>query len=321
MTMTISNSTVDIKKPKTVSGLRAKEVIHSATGALTSKAAQAKSIVVDGQKLVFAERAAHIITLGPKDAAELLKRNINNRDIRPQNLNKIITDIQNGDYLFNGSSIVLSNKGVVLDAQHRLLAVVESGMSIVTVIVTGVEGAAQKDMDSGKIRTLKENLTRDGELYPGHLAAVLFGLQSWERGERSTDASKGLTTNSTCMAFLAEHPEVRDLTRESSRVAALVQGLSGKQVAQLMWAFDKHSAADREDFFEKLITGAGLLANNPILALRNFLQNESTSNAKVTPAYRTGLTCRAWNMYRAGDTGKLSYKPGGSKPESFPEPR
>jgi hypothetical protein len=123
------------------------------------------------------------------------------------------------------------------------------------------------------------------------------------------------------MAFLAEHPEVRDLTRESSRVAALINGLSGKQVAQLMWAFDKHSVADREDFFEKLINGAGLAANSPILALRNFLQKESTSNAKVTPGTRTGLTCRAWNMYRADETGKLSYKPGGSKPESFPEPR
>lgn len=309
-------------KPRMLTRLRAEEHARAALEMAMAEPQDELFLVIDGTKIVFAEQAAHVVTIGPAAAAALMSRNRGNRKIRPQNLNKIITDLNNGDYSFNGSSVVVSTEGLLLDAQHRLLAVIETGVSIKTVIVTGVLAKAQGDMDSGKIRTLSENLHRAGEVAEVQLSSALFGIQAWERGERSSDSAKGLMTNNTSIAFLEQHPEIRDIVREAFPVSAAVPGLTHKQVCQLIWAFDKISAEDRVGFFSALSSGAGLAEGSPILALRNFLHKDSASPAKVTSYHRTALTCKAWNFYRDGQSASnIRFVAGGVKPDVFPEPR
>jgi hypothetical protein len=308
-------------KPKTLTRAKAEELARAAFDLAVAAQNDELFLVIDGTKLVFAEQAAHVVTIGPAAAAALMSRNEGNRRIRPQNLNKIITDLNNGDYSFNGSSVVLSTEGLLLDAQHRLLAVIETGVPIKTVIVTGVLVKAQGDMDSGKVRTLGENLRRAGEVNETQLSSALVGIQAWERGERSIDGGKGLTTNNTSIAFLEQNPHIRDIVRDAFTVASNTPGLTHKQVSQLIWAFDKISVEDRIGFFNDLVTGVGLKAGSPVLALRNFLQKDSTSTAKVSPYYRVALTCKAWNHYREGRSiQSLRFNPGGAKPDEFPEP-
>jgi hypothetical protein len=304
----------------TISHTEVHSALEAAIGAYSESESDGQSMYVNGMKLDFAEIAAHVVTIGPEDAARLLSRNTRNRSIKLPNLNKIITDLNNGNYTYNGSSIVISTAGSVLDGQHRLAGVVLTGVAIQSVITTGVVPEAQGDMDSGKVRTLAENLELRGETNGNQLSAVLVGIQAWDRGERGNETPTGLTTNNTSLTFLGQHPELRDLTNEAYPLAARIPGLTGKQVAQLIWAFDKLSVDDRKDFFEKLDSGTNLEEGNPVLVLRNFLQKESQSASKVSSYHRTALVCKAWNQYRGGSRGKLTFKPGGANPEGFPEP-
>jgi hypothetical protein len=283
-------------------------------------------VIIDGKTIVFANVDAHVVRITPEVAAMLLLRNNarkSNRPIDQGNLCKLLTDVQNDDFTYNGASFVLSTDGDILDGQHRLTAIVQTGVTLVAVIATGVQVKAQRDMDSGKARTLADNLTMDSELYPSTLAAVLIGLQAWERGERSTHQSSRGTTINTSYHFLEKHPETRQIAKEAFTLATKIPGFGPKPLAQFMWAFDKLSVRDRKDFFDKLASGAGLPEGDPILQLRNFLQKDAQSAATVTPHHRAAMLCRAWNMYRAGDARKqkLAFRAGGAKPEAFPEPQ
>lgn len=283
------------------------------------------SIIIDGKMLVFAEEAAHIVTLTPEDATQLLARNFKNRTVKVTPVNKLVTDIMNGDFSFNGASVVLSPAGRVLDGQHRLLACSTAGKPIRTVIVTGVEDETQSDMDSGTARSFADYLRMQGETDVLQLAATVFGIQEYILGDRGgKTVSKGKVTNSTSKVFLNENPDMRDLCHEAYLTAKRIPGLTGKQISQMIWAFDRlgddECVNDRKVFFQKLISGVGLDEGSPILALRNLLQKELKSKTKYDDSYRFALACKAWNAYRESRTmAQLSIR-GGANPESFPEP-
>lgn len=311
------------KKPSTA--VKKKRASRAKTGPMMLPVVEADftlpSILVDGTTVTFADKAAHIVTIDVATADALLLRNTRNRRINQQNLNKILTDMRNDDYRFTGGSIVMSTTGTLLDGQHRLTGVVTSCVSIEVVLVTGVEPQAQTNMDSGRVRTLPEILRLAGEVNENSLAAAIVGIQSWERGERASDSSTGLTTINTSLEFLDENPVLRDIVREAYSVSQRVQGLTNKQVSQMIWAFDKLDQGDRVDFFAKLMSGAGLEEGNPVLVLRNFLVKDASAPSRVSSHHRAAIVCKAWNAYRAGTTVKsLRFKAGGAKPDVFPEP-
>lgn len=279
-------------------------------------------MIIDGKKLVFADKAAHVVTISVADAVALLARNELNRSINKKNILKLTTDVQSGDFSFNGQAIVLSVDGRLLDGQHRLMVIVATGQPLMFTVSTGVETKAQRDMDSGDPRKLKDSLEMDKEPYFDTLASVLIGLQAWERGERATRvAGRGVTLN-TSYRFLAEHPETREITKESFRLATKIEGFGAKAIAQFIWAFDKISVDDRKDFFEKLSEGTNMPIGHPVLQLLNFLRSEKKSTRRVTDYHRSALLCKAWNLYRDGEeTKKLTFRAGGANPEAFPEPQ
>jgi hypothetical protein len=275
---------------------------------------------IPGTPIDFSKREAHVVSITPEAAEILLQLNVKNRKFKTDNFKKLTTDMVNGNFRFTGEPITFDHEGRLLNGQHRLTGVVHTGTTIDVVLVTGVATEAQADMDAGSRRSLRDTMELNGELYPAVLSSILYGVQAWERGERTAESS-GKTTDSTSLAFLAANPVVRDITREAARVSPKVPGLTARQVGVLIWAFDKLSVSDREDFFEKLISGAGLPGGNPILTLRNFLGRDAKSAHQASPNHRLAVTVKAWNAYREGQyLGALRFSGGGSKPEAFPEP-
>lgn len=281
---------------------------------------------IPGIHLNFRKREVHIATLGPGAAETLLQLNVRNRAASALNVERLATDMRDGAFRFTGESICFDTDGTLLNGQHRLLAIIESGCHIEVVIVTGVGAEAQGNMDAGKKRSLADTLQLNGEKYWDTLAAILGAVQVWENGERlvGSGSSRRDITNDTSLRFLAEHPELRDITAYAVKLTTgkdRIIGLTSMQVGVLTWAFDKLNAEDRIDFFEKLQSGANLHDGHPILTLKNFLARDAKSNQKVSVHYRNAVTVKAWNAYRdSADIRHLRFAPGGAKPERFPEP-
>jgi hypothetical protein len=100
----------------------------------------------------------------PKDAQRLLLRNHKNqRSIRKHVVQRYADDMRRGLWMGeNGETIKVADDGTVLDGQHRLTAIVESGIAITCLIVTGVFEDDITTIDAGATRKFSDALQMKG---------------------------------------------------------------------------------------------------------------------------------------------------------------
>jgi len=132
------------------------------------------------------------LTVGPKEAAALLKYNTANyREAAEQRVRYLAAVMQAGKWFRNpGDPLILQKHGrsyVFLNGQHRLLAIVRSGCSVELVICVldadvHVQLAA---LDGQRPRNLQQFITHQG--YPGTLCAPIARLLiAHERTKKSS---------------------------------------------------------------------------------------------------------------------------------------
>lgn len=265
---------------------------------------------------------ARIVELTPELASSLLDRNLRNRKVSGKNYALVLRAIRNGEWRLNGEAIKLDTNGFMLDGQHRCRAVVESGVSILTLLIEDLEPDTQDTMDTGKSRSLADILQIRGEASATSLAAVIRRVYLWKSyGLRSATVSSYPTTNHECLQFFAQNQWIRDLVTPAKRIARMSK-LPGSLAGLLMTVFNDIDSDDSDYFFDRLCDGENLPAGSPILLLRKSLINLHESKGTSNQTYMAALVVKAWNKYRAGESlGTLKFTPGGANPESFPEPK
>jgi hypothetical protein len=118
-------------------------------------------------------------TISPKQAKELLKKNIRNRSISSATVKKYTILMKKKAWMVTGDSIKISADGNLMDGQHRLLAVVASGVPLQTVIVEGVEDMAFRVLDSGYSRDARHIVDSFGIPHPKTAATAIRILKAF----------------------------------------------------------------------------------------------------------------------------------------------
>lgn len=121
--------------------------------------------------------------VSPALAEEILKLNTNNRRLRPTVIDRYAEIIKSGKWEITPQGIVISNTGVLLDGQHRLLAIIKADAAVPMFIWSNVEEEVYKVLDRGIARTTADALREDRDLT--ETAALLSDI--YGRGPR-TDA-------------------------------------------------------------------------------------------------------------------------------------
>ena len=73
-----------------------------------------------------------IMQITPDLAAEFLKRNTSNRAIKKSKIKKYADDLRRGNWKLTHQGVAISPSGRLLDGQHRLSAIVQSGIAAQT---------------------------------------------------------------------------------------------------------------------------------------------------------------------------------------------
>lgn len=264
-------------------------------------------------------------TIGPDWAKQILASNDNNRHYNPESKNarQLRSALTRGEWQFNGDAIRIDRTGRLIDGQHRLNAVVQTGIPIDTMIIDGLEPEAQVTMDTGKKRTTRDYLTMRGEKSVAVLSAVLsrclvrdkYGL---EQGVIGSTYPQSISEE---LAYLESHPHLREITKETARLQSINMPLQASLTGYLLDTFRAIDKEDADFFMQRLADGVGLAPGSPILALRTALRknNESRRN-KLTARHLAALTVKAWNKFRTGEeVTLLVHRAGGAHPEKFPE--
>lgn len=277
----------------------------------------------------------NVVDITPDLAAKWLAQNTHNRNLRERVVNGYAADMRDGNWVEDGQSIkfakgdvVLLNNpaitgGALLDGQHRLSAIVTADVIIRMLVVSNLDDSTQEVMDTGAKRVLGDVLKLRGEAYAITLAAALMRVHQWKQGYRKNLKSAGNArpTHRQLLEVLEEHPELRRSVEIADRIRKAGR-LSASTVALCHWLFNTVDPDDCAFFFARLGDGVGLMNDDPVYALRRVLENFAADRGRPDEALVTALVIKAWNAYREGRSVQvLAYRPGGARPEPYPEPK
>ena len=102
-----------------------------------------------------------VMEITPDLASEFLNRNTGNRTIRKTAVSQYVDDLRRGNWKLTHQGVAISPSGRLLDGQHRLSAIVQSGVSAQMVVALDVPEDSYLVMDRGKPRIISDALGLD----------------------------------------------------------------------------------------------------------------------------------------------------------------
>jgi len=245
----------------------------------------------------FAAPAVEQIT--PDAARTLLQSNTHNRNVRLNRVAQLAEAMERGEWELNGETIKIATDGTLLDGQHRLQAVVDSGVTIHSLVLRDLSHAAQDTVDTGRRRRLADVLAIEGHADSHALAAAISHLHRFLAGQR-IDAHGEAPSTREALDLLRERPGLPESVRLARRVVKKVGGPTAVFSA-LHCVFVEIDPDPAEEFFARLADGAELSLGDPVLHLRNQLARpQQDRNFKQSPSTIAALTIKAFNLRRAG---------------------
>ena len=258
--------------------------------------------------------------IGPQEAQEILgSRNSSNRPVSKVNQAKITKALTSGEWKLNGTPIRFDSDGTLLDGQHRLHAVVSSGIPIRTLVVRSLPKEVFDTIDTGRIRSCEDILDIGGHKQARALAPVANALYHYERYKGGVGVSLDkFVTLGDRLRVIKENPGLQESITEVWRSQDIV-GTSPSVRCAMHYLLSKIDKAAASDFIQQVMKGTGISEDDPAYVLRQMFSKRA-SYVKV-PGYQRlcfdfAMYIKAWNAYRAGSKIKfLRFNPGS---EAFP---
>lgn len=242
-----------------------------------------------------------VVAITAEMARDLLCLNTKNRQHNAAHSNYLRQQMDTGNWRFTADPIKFSNTSVLIDGQHRLVAVSDSNKSVTFSVVIGLPNEAFDAIDQNKVRSAADIAYVHGEANTSKLISaiqLLYMLQSSPDGSGLNSRFRRMSPID-CMAYLSHHPKLRESITFACTNCCV--GMLPRVAAVCHYLFAKQNEELADEFFLRLKDGAGLETGSPILALRNRLAavraagKRSESNVK----YQIAITCKAWNAWRA----------------------
>lgn len=210
-------------------------------------------------------------TITPAVASKMLENRPYQRRLRPATVELYVYQMQKGLWRDTGEAIKIDRDGNLCDGQHRLTAIVESGVTLNMLVVRDILPNAFDAMDQGAPRTPGDTLSRAGFRNAESVAAVCANLRRFDK-ETLTFTSK-MSLPKLPREEIRQFADQRRERLDSAVYHAVnIKGVAGPSILgaffYLVEYIDKEKATQ---FAEGLKTGASLDINSPILRVRNKL--------------------------------------------------
>lgn len=242
----------------------------------------------------------------PTKAEQYLKTNNNNRPLNEKRKSTLAIAMSKGDWDFNGDAIRFDQNGVLLDGQHRLSAVIASGVTIKTMVVYGLPPKVFDTIDVGATRTAADVLSISGENNAHVLASTARLGFMWEK--TGAPSSYYNPTNREIERYIDENPSIREHTNSIVRMGWVKKFLAPSIGAFCMHAFKKSDLSDYADgFFDALNAGHITRTDCPVFLLRETMISDKLSRDKMPKRYKIALVFKAFKKYVAGEPSKTLY--------------
>lgn len=263
--------------------------------------------------------SAEILNVTPAMAAEILVGNTENRNLRPRYVRQLAGAMERGEWILNGEPVQIADSGLLLNGQHRLSAVVESGVTVQMLVIRGLPVSARKTMDVGAKRNLSDVLALHGKIDTTNLAAVLGLLHRYRTGARIDFSSRTAPTVPQALQLLDAEPSLAEAVTEARRIWRICR-MRMTVAAFLLYVFEEEEPGMGQKFFDVLCEPRSEKKGSAVIALRSHLDRvRADPNYQFSTVVLMAVTIKAFNAWREDRSVEvLSYRPGGDSPEQFP---
>lgn len=238
----------------------------------------------------------------PEKATELLAANTCNRSISKDRLARYAGAMSRGEWVWNGDTIKVAHDGTLLDGQHRLLAVVKSGVTIETEMVVDLPRTVFDTIDQGQPRTYGQILAMLGVGKAKDVASIARCIYIYEKhGDPFYPTAQGPSAKQI-ENLVIEDGEIEYCAKSVGGGGGWVpSNMSASVGGFCLWAFRRHDKENADRFFDLLRTGVGLSQESPVYHLREQLMANKASKRKMNQRYKAALTFKAFRKFLSGE--------------------
>jgi len=197
---------------------------------------------------VSAAITSETVSITPGLAAAWLADKAPNRRLRKRVVDRYANDMSQGRWRLTHQGIALDETGALIDGQHRLAAIVRSGVTVQMLVVRGVPRESQLDMDQHAKRGADDALSLAGFNADKTTVAIARSIYHSARHHKTDLSIEQLA------AFITEHRAAIEFARPL--VDRKVRGVSQSLVASAVARAFYHEDHERlTNFMDVLITG------------------------------------------------------------------
>lgn len=262
-----------------------------------------------------------LVEITPLEASELLANShTTQRPLSKRRVASLAAAIERGEWKVTHQPIALDTAMNVIDGQHRLAAIVKSGIAVKLLVASDADPATFGVVDTGAPRSLAAILTIDGMPQAAHVSTLARAYMMYR-----ADLESGTPWSTT----INNLPAQRVLNMLDAGKAELLHTalLRAKSVIDAIGRFgyrtglgvfiavameETHHPDSLTDFLEHLRGGHMLSETSPILALQRWVHNPRTGMSTLTGRERTRAaiinTTKAFNDYVDGLDAPRFYK-------------
>ena len=256
------------------------------------------------------------IQLVTKEGAEAyLERNERNRRIKERSVEKYVRDMKGGNWLFNGSPVLISNDGELLDGQHRLASIVKSGISQYMIIIEGVSREVLKTIDLGYPRTQSDALRMLGIEDSKLLSTIAKKTMSqiYQISTKNISYSvEELYKELTESPRITYYKEAVDFSKSFFRLYRMFS-MATIGMMYVVLRYYNYSQEEISDFFDQLLEMKE--SCNTIKNLRKRVKPDA--DRKLSVEERERLLIRTFNEFSNGNTNYYVYNLRNKKSKEF----
>ena len=191
-------------------------------------------------------------------------------------------DMSAGNWQLTGESIKFAAGGALLDGQHRLRAVIESGATVYMFVTRGLQIEAQDVMDTNVKRGAQDMLAMYGHANASLAASAAKWVIFYEEDRLYTDRATRNVSHSDVLAFTADNDAYAEAVAFASGIRKHID-LQPSILAAAVYITHGVDAESSLEFFARLADGIGLPAGSPILALRSRLRDIKAKRTRIEP--------------------------------------
>lgn len=234
-----------------------------------------------------------------------------NRRVDPSTVFYYASQMARGQWKPTGQPMLFSEDDVLLDAQHRVLAGIISGVTFKSYVITGIENIPNlfAYIDNTRPRTAATALQTAG--FNGVAPVIVKVIRIAEEVRHGVYNPSGATrlqrlSPVDTLSLMDKYPNAQKAARSAaSDWSNIVEFLAGRKdvVAYFgMRVIDLHGEDVADDFFEEIMDDRDRAPEDPIAAFCKVIEKDNRDDKPMKKHFVLAALIMAFNAWRRGES-------------------